>query len=131
MLVQNIGKKVIGFGAVALPPDAVGTLPAGYGPEHPVVKFYLDKKWIKEVKGGKSVAPKVDTPPEPELTEEEKAKMAKKAELAAKIKAVGKLNLEPLRVEATNLDIEWTESDTKAVLAQKITEYLQANFTGE
>ena len=136
MLVKNAGKKTIGFGALVLPPDAVDTLPEGYGADHPTVKFYLAKKWLVEVKGGK--APTDETPPPitpPELTPEqiaakqaEEAVAAKRAEIDAKIKSIGRMNLEPLRGEAFALGIEWTEDDTKATLVQKITEKLQAEM---
>ena len=137
MRVQNLGKKVIGFGSVILPPDAVDTLPVGYGPDHPVIKFYISRGWLKELKGNAQPAPPAPPPvtPPAELTEEEKAAKAaadaaaaKKAELDAKIKNIGKLNLEPLRGEAFALGIEWTEGDTKAVLVQKITEKLTAEM---
>jgi hypothetical protein len=101
MLIKNIGKKCIGFGALVLTPDAVGALPGGYSLDHPTVKFYLEKGWIAPVKGGG---------PGPA---EQKAR------------AVSKMSLEPLREEATALGIEWTEDDTKPVLRQKITEKLQ------
>jgi len=142
MQVKNTGKKCIGFGTVVLAPDAVGTLPDGYGADHPTVKYLMDKKWLTPVKGGKA-APANDPPPQtppandppPELTEEEKAAKAAedaenewKAGIAAKIKEVGKMNLEPLRGEAFALGIEWVESDTKAILVQKITEKLQAEM---
>ena len=63
MLVKNTGKKCLGFGALALLPDATGELPEGYGADHPVVKFYLGKKWLVEVKGKGGQKPAADLPP--------------------------------------------------------------------
>ena len=134
MLVKNTGKKCIGFGALVLLPDAVDTLPDGYGPEHPVVKFFISKKWLTVIKGKTAPAPADPPPQNPppvdpfSVPTEEEAEAARKAGIAAKIKEVGKMNLEPLRVEATALGIEWTAADTKAVLAKKITEKLTAEM---
>ena len=147
MLVKNTGQKAIGFGTLVLPPDAVNTLPEGYGPEHPTVKFYLSKKWLVEVTDEVSAKEPEHVPgmteeekviPEsaqnepPDLTEEEKAEMEaaaqKKAEINAKINAIGRMNLEQLRTEATSLGLEWAVNDTKSVIQQKIAEKLQAEL---
>jgi hypothetical protein len=136
MVVQNTGKKCIGFGVIVLPPDGVGTLPEGFGPDHPTVSFYISKKWLTVLAENNTppqtapvthpAAPPQDPPPE--LTEEEKVAAQKKAEIDAKVKAFGRLNLEPLRVEATTLGVAWAETDTKNILLQKITEKLQAEM---
>jgi len=122
MLVKNIGKKCIGFGSLVLPPDAVGTLPAGYGSEHPTVKFYISKKWLAPVNGETKPAEP------PALTEEEKAASQKKAEIEEKIRSLSRMNLEQLRGEAFALGVNFVETDTKNMITQKITEKLQAEL---
>ena len=146
MTVKNKTNKPIGFGNLVLLPDNIGTLPEGFGADHPTVKFYISKKWLEVVKGkaAKSAAPaKDDDPPvdpfkveddddtsdgDDDLTDEEKAEAQRKADLGAKIEAVAKMNREPLREEATALGIEWEDADTVAVLRQKITARLQAEM---
>ena len=133
MLVKNTGQKTIGFGALVLPPDAVDTLPTGFDAKHPTVQFYLSKGWLTEVKEKDNTPPPANLPqdPPPELTEEQKAAAEtaaqKAAEIDAKLKAIARMTLEQLRVEATNLGVEWIGTDTRAVLIQKITENLQAD----
>ena len=111
MLVKNTGKKCIGFGSLILTPDAVGELPEGYSAEHPTVKFYIDKKWLEEVKED-STAP--ITPPDENKSAD------------AKIKSLNRLNLELLRNEADTLGIEWADDNTKAQIIAKITEKLSS-----
>jgi len=132
VLVKNTTNKPIGFGSVILLPDSISKLPEGFGPDHPTVKFFLGKKWLVEVDEN---APKDDasnpssiTPerltPEQSTPEQTAAKAAE--DVAAKIKALDRMNLEALRNEANTLGVAWAESDTKAMIAQKITEKLQA-----
>jgi len=134
MFVVNKSKKTIGFGNMYLVPGAAGKLPAGFTADHPTVAYYVKKKWIMEI--DPTVAP--DETAEklenfPELTKEEKelieagkAAAAKAAERDKMLKEIGKLNLEPLRAKATELGVEFTEQDTKAVLFAKISDKIKA-----
>ena len=147
MLVKNNGQKIIGFGSVHILPGETKMLPEGYDESHPTVAYYLLRGYLVKVDASRPPAQDVKVPDNPgvpgsdtgdpnaktdpggvELTDEEKAAAAKIAEIEAKIKAVGKMNLEPLRGEAFALGIEWKEEDTKAILVQKITEKLQAEI---
>ena len=123
LLVKNTSIKPMGFGSFILAPDAVGELPGGYGLKHPAVSFYLEKGWLTQVERAEE-QPTAETPP-PGLPAEETA-AKKKAETAAKIGALDRMNLEELRKEATAVGVEWVDGDTKKVIAQKITEKLQA-----
>ena len=114
MIVKNTGKKTIGFGELVLPPDAESALPEGYGPDHPTVVFYVNKKWLTEISVPGSGAGSASGP----------AMMP--AGITTKIRGLGKMNLDPLRTEASALGVEWAEDDTKATLVQKITEKLLA-----
>lgn len=51
MKIKNLTIKPIGFGSTVILPDEIGTLPQGYGKNHPTVKYYLSRKWIKEIGG--------------------------------------------------------------------------------
>ena len=135
MLVKNIGKKTIGFGAEYILPDQTKELPVGYGETHPTVEYYFKRNYLVKVDaesvadgetnpGGGSDTPGAGV----ELTEEEKVAAQKKAEIDAKIEALAKMNLEQLRGEAFALGVECAESDTKKMIAQKITEKLQTEL---
>lgn len=133
MLYKNTGKKVLGFGTLVMPPDAVETLPAGYDENHPTVKFLIDRKWLTVVKGGKAATPPAEPPPE--LTEEEKAAAAaktesdaKRAAIDTKIKAVARMNRDQLNAEAAALGVEFAESDNNDQRKAKLTEKLQADM---
>ena len=151
MRVKNTGAKTIGLGGIVLPPDAVGDLPEGFGESHPTVGYYLGKKWLTPVNGGGEGAPaetddgeqavegkmpvnegKEGAPAETGDGEQAEGKTPeeKKAEADARIRAVngGKMNIEALRGEASALGVEWSEADTKAVLANKITEKLRTEM---
>jgi len=113
MYVKNTSPKTIGFGgSMYLIPGDCGELPKGFDENHPTIKFYFKKKWLEKTekkesgKGGKK----------PKTKEEE---------IAAKIKAVAKMNLDPLKEEAASLGIDFDDSATRAILQQKITEKLQ------
>lgn len=130
MFVKNTGDKTIGFGTLILLPGDSNELPAGYDQKHPTVKFYIQRGWLTPTVT-ESQTPVVTEPTEEErLAAEEQARKDAEAQtaadLAAKIKALSTLNLEPLRALATELGIEFTPTDTKDVLKQKITEKYQA-----
>lgn len=124
MFVKNTSEKTIGFGSLILLPGASDTLPTGFDEKHPTVKFYIERGWLTP-----TIAPATqETPPNspPALSDEEKAAQDKAAELDKKIKALNSMNLDPLRTLATELGIEFTPTDTKDTLKQKITEKYQA-----
>ena len=153
---KNVSNKPIGFGGTdfVLLPEQSGPLPEGFNEKHPVIGYYLNAKPPFLVKvDGKAEADRLAAEAKAEadriaaekaeadrkaadaakLAAEEAAKAEadrlaaeKAAELDKKLKEVSKMNLDPLRVMATELGIEWTENDTKAVLQTKITEKLAA-----
>ena len=52
MKVYNASTKTIGLGEVILKPKESAHLPKGYGKEHPVVKFFMNKGWLIEMSDG-------------------------------------------------------------------------------
>jgi len=147
MFVKNTSNKPMGFGAVVILPDEIKELPKGFGPDHPTVKFFLLKNWLVQVDEAQVSDPWQLTPEQKAAkaaadAEKAAAKAAaeaeaakakaleeaarKKAELDVKVAALGKMNLEELRKEAAAAGIACADGDTKAVIAQKIAEKLQA-----
>jgi hypothetical protein len=131
MQVRNKTSKNIGFGTgndalILLPSGAEdgddykssGTLPKGYGKDHPLVKYYLSKGWIEEV------APKA-APKKEEVEDETEAEDDAEDELALEIKAVAGMNQAKLREKATSLGIGWTVKESNVALVDKITAKLQ------
>ena len=49
MRIKNSHTTSIGFGTLSVLPDAVAVLPREFTEDHPVVKFYIGKKWIEIV----------------------------------------------------------------------------------
>jgi hypothetical protein len=134
MFVKNTGPKVIGFGDVILIPGDSGELPDGFDQQHPTVQFYIGKGWITPTLPGAALSTPQE-PPHTEPTEEEKARaeeerlaaeeQSKKDAEAQKIKGLARMSLSQLQDEAKSLGIEFAETDTKAILTQKITDVYQ------
>lgn len=112
MFVKNTSPKIIGFGEMVLLPGAVDNLPSGFGEDHPTIKFYFAKGWLKK---------ELITSAEGKAGQEPKAQQS---ELDLKLKAIARMNREALRGEATALGIEFAEADTNKMLIEKITEKL-------
>ena len=125
--VQNVSKKPLGFGSTIILPNEVKPLPTGYGENHPTVQFYLTAKtpYLKRV-GAEAVTPEPEAVTPEGAGEDNVDEGDKTDDLEAKIKALSKLNLDPLRNLATELGVEWVDTDTKAVLTAKITDVYQA-----
>ena len=119
MYVNNISKKVLGFGALTLVPGDTLPLPEGFDESHPTIKYLIENKFIVPVDFKSAV-----------LTDEDvaaaKAKEQKAAQVAGKLKEINKMNLDALREEAAKLGAEYTDTDTKDALKKTITEKLQA-----
>ena len=98
MKIKNLSAKPIYIGNAAILPDETKEI-ADAWKNHPVVKMYIDKKLIEIADGKSSPDPK---------------------------KEISKMNLESLRAKAKELEIEFADTDTKAVLVDKITAKLQA-----
>jgi hypothetical protein len=49
MKIRNLTTKAIGFGDITVLPDKTGETPKGFGKGHPVVDYYLSRGWIEEV----------------------------------------------------------------------------------
>ena len=138
MKVMNTSPKVIGFGKKHLVQNEIGDLPNDFGPDHPTVKYFLRRGWITKMDGASaSVALPADydlddnnTPP---LTDDDTAgsndddagdgENQSPPQLTAR--DVQRMSLEGLRTEATRLEIDFSGSDTKAILIAKILEKLE------
>ena len=133
MKIKNRHTTSIGFGTLSVLPDAVAVLPREFTADHPVIKFYLGKKWIEIIgdsKAKKAAAQSVNvgvsitgTDEQKQATEAkvvEQATEAKVVEQTTETKAVDKMKLEELRAAAAELGIEHGEGDTRQTLIDKI-----------
>jgi len=111
MTIKNTGKKILGFGKLAILPGEIGVLPEGFDANHPTVAYYIKKKWIEETE---------DAPGG------EDAEATDAADLEKEIRAVKNMNLEALKAKARELGFEFGDTVTKAVLIEKITAVLTA-----
>ena len=101
MKVKNTCGKIINFGALTLLPGEIGTLPAGFE-KNPVVQAFVEKDNITII--AETTVPKEDV----KATElPENLDTLKKDELVALCKELG---------------VEVVDTDTKAVLIEKIKE---------
>lgn len=113
MKVKNLTVKPIGFGATIILPDDVGTLPPGYDKDHPTVKYYFSRKWIEEV-GGKSGD-----------AETASGGVTVNADINTGVgggysKPIDRMNKEELQALAFERGVEFVDTDTKAMLVEKI-----------
>ncbi len=120
MKVKNLTVKPMGFGATIILPDEVGTLPQGYGKDHPTVKYYLSRNWIKVVggadgNGGASAAVNVGVG----INSTDGAP-ADSTGNNGQNKPIDKMNKEELQALAFERGVEFVETDTKAMLVEKI-----------
>jgi len=111
---KNATTKPIGFGKDAILPDESAPLPPGYGPSHPVVKFYIAKGWL--VPDNQAAA---QAQPEP-------AAPANSNALTAEIAAVNKANKAELLEKCGELGIQCSEVETNDALRKKIIDRLKA-----
>jgi len=139
MVVRNIGAKVIGFGQLVVLPGDIQELPPGYSEKHPVVRFYLEKKFIEAVASVPAPHPAANTgvtvkeyaAASEAVTEASEAIQVPDAaetstEAPKKVKSINSMTLDELRAYAAELGISIDSKDTKAVLKEKITTKLQA-----
>ena len=117
MYVKNTGSKVIGFGSIFIVPGESGELPGEFDKDHPTIKFYIEKGWLTEINEPEEGAVNVN---------EDAEKAHDPSNEQGSRKSLSQMNLTELRAEATTLGIEFEETDTKAVLLQKIRENNQA-----
>lgn len=125
MKVKNLTVKPMGFGATIILPDEVGTLPQGYGKDHPTVKYYLSRNWIKVVDGvnGNGGAPaavnvgvNINTNPnEPGAPAESTG-----GDNGGQNKPIDRMNKEELQALAFARGVEFVDTDTKVMLIEKI-----------
>jgi hypothetical protein len=135
MKVKNISGKVVGFGNTHILPGEVGELPQGYSESHPVVKFYLEKKFLASVNyipeeteadiAARAAAASAALEAEAKAKAEALEAEAKEA-LEQKVKSLEALKLEELQILAGELGVEFAPTDTKAILKQKITDAYQS-----
>jgi hypothetical protein len=115
MKVKNCHTTSIGFGTLSVLPDTVAELPREFTADHPVIKFYIGKKWIEIIGGApakKAAAKSVNVGVDISGAGETKQ--------TAEAKSVDKMKLEELRSAASELGIEYGEDDTRQVLIDKI-----------
>jgi len=70
LIVKNTSQKIIGPGGIPILPGEIKTLDAGFGRNHPNIKWFLDKGWLTEIRGAGVLVPpgvNVETPPVPPL----------------------------------------------------------------
>lgn len=116
MKIKNCHTTSIGFGTLSVLPDAVAELPREFTADHPVVKFYIGKKWIKAV--GDAPARKSASPQPVSVGVGIAGTDGTKQ--AAEPKPVDRMKLEELRAAASGLGIEYGEDDTRQALIDKI-----------
>lgn len=122
MKVKNLTVKPMGFGATIILPDDVGTLPQGYDQDHPTVKYYLSRNWIKVVGGANkngdapaavNVGVNLNGDPNAPIAPAESTG-------GGQNKPIDRMNKEELQALAFERGVEFTEADTKAMLIDKI-----------
>ncbi|MDR3165440.1 MAG: hypothetical protein LBU13_07660 [Synergistaceae bacterium] len=116
MKIMNRHTTSIGFGTLSVLPDTAAELPREFTADHPVVKFYIGKKWIEIVGDvptkGAATAQSVNVGANIAGTDEIKQ--------TAEAKSIDRMKLEELRATASELDIEYGEDDTRQMLIDKI-----------
>lgn len=136
LYVKNASAKPIGFGKLVLLPDRTGELPEGFDERHPVVAFYLAKKYLEKADAAAEAGRAAEEAKEAAAAKAAEAEAARKeaeeAEAAAKaaeterqIWEVARMNLQPLRDMAKSLGLDFDEGDTTAALREKITARLK------
>ena len=119
MYVKNISGKPIGIGSLTLLPNESGELPKGYGEKHPVIVYYLGRKYLKQA--GKDDKPKKETAAQKKAREQAEAKA--KAKLLEETRSLlGNMTLEELKDESQKYEIVVTDEDTDETIIQKIVE---------
>lgn len=113
MKVKNLTVKPIGFGSTIILPDDTGVLPQGYGKDHPTVKYYLSRNWIKEVgnadkSGAAAAAVNVGVG------------ISTAGESGGQSKSIDRMNKEELQALAFERGVEFTDADTRNMLIEKI-----------
>ena len=115
MRIKNTHTTSIGFGTLSVLPDTEAELPREFTKSHPVVKFYLVKKWIEiagDAQTKKAAAQPVNVGVGIAGTDE--------AKQTTEAKSVDRMKLEELRAAAAELGIEYGEDDTRQTLIDKI-----------
>ncbi len=127
MKVKNLTVKPMGFGATIILPDEVGTLPQGYGKDHPTVKYYLSRNWIKVVggtndngNGGAPAAVNVGVNINNAANEPGAPAESTGGNNGGQNKPIDRMNKEELQALAFERGVEFAETDTKAMLIEKI-----------
>lgn len=128
MKIKNLTAKPIGFGSTVILPDTVDTLPQGYGSDHPTVKYYLSRKWIKEVGGGSdskntaavNVGLNINTGADGENNGGSTGDDAGSNVGNGSQKTIDRMNKEELQSLAFERGVAFADTDTKAMLIEKI-----------
>lgn len=125
MKVKNLTVKPMGFGSTIILPDDVGTLPQDYGKDHPTVKYYLSRNWIKVVdgvngNGGAPAAVNVGVNINTDSNEPGTPAESTGGSTGSQNKPIDRMNKEELQALAFARGVEFVETDTKAMLIKKI-----------
>jgi hypothetical protein len=102
MKIKNCTTKAIGFGGVTIMPEMTGDTPKGYEKGHPVVDYYLSRKWIKEVGASKD-----DGKPATGTT-------------GGTEKPLDRMNKDELTALAAEMGVEVAEADTRQQILDKV-----------
>lgn len=108
MKIKNNYKSHIGFGDIAVMPGEIKKLPRAYsrnekGELHSIIAFYVSKKWIEVIEEDEDNNPNKNTKP------------------------IERMNKTELIALATELGIEFTETDTNIILIDKIKALQKSN----
>jgi hypothetical protein len=144
MKVRNLTPKPIGFNSVILLPDQTAELPKGFGSEHPTTKYYLSRKWLEAVGDADSNAAPVnsvnvqiktgggaagnDNGKNPDETPNDGAVDSANGQdldtalgsTSDKVKTLDRLTKEELQALASERGVEFSETDTRQVLINKL-----------
>lgn len=125
MKVKNLTVKPMGFGSTIILPDDVGALPQGYDQDHPTVKYYLSRNWIKVVggsnkSGGAPAAVNVGVNLNNDPNAQGAPAESTGGDNGGQNKPIDRMNKEELQALAFERGVEFVETDTKAMLIEKI-----------
>ena len=118
MKVKNNYTSHLGFGATRIVPGETAPLPEGYDNNHPVVAYYISRKWLKVVgdEKGDSEADGNDDNDDGETNND----IDGLGDEVPQIKPISRMNRDELLALAGEMGLEFTNGDTNPELRNKI-----------